>query len=402
MLLSLSIVGIFLSLILLFFNAGKNRSTLYLGLVFLLIGLYAFYQYILVYSKSVEMVGVLLTGFIFFFPPLYLIGPMLFWYIRSVLTDHSSLKRSDLWHLIPMVIYFLFSLPYSFVPISEKIDTAREVVANVGIIQGYTATGLSRIFSVQAIYLSRPLLLLIYTIGTGFLLARYVLRKRLSGVFSGQHFMLIWLSHLLGFLFVLTISHILLIVKVFTMNFSQLFFTLNILRIISSAGMIGLLVSPFFFPAILYGLPRIPEVKNTGDPTKGQADSGIREEKKATLRLESEYIQSIARKTDACMIEFQPYLQPEFNLTKLSILIDIPMHHLSYYFREIKKQHFMDYRNEWRIRHAKELIRKGKIRDLTIEAIAELSGFTNRNSFSTTFQRIEGITPSVFASRVKE
>lgn len=37
MLLFLSILGIFLSLILLYFNARKNMSTIYLGIFFLLI-----------------------------------------------------------------------------------------------------------------------------------------------------------------------------------------------------------------------------------------------------------------------------------------------------------------------------------------------------------------------------
>jgi YesN/AraC family two-component response regulator len=44
------------------------------------------------------------------------------------------------------------------------------------------------------------------------------------------------------------------------------------------------------------------------------------------------------------------------------------VHNLAYYFREENKQTFSDYRNEWRVEHAKNLIREGKSNDLTLEA----------------------------------
>jgi AraC-like DNA-binding protein len=75
------------------------------------------------------------------------------------------------------------------------------------------------------------------------------------------------------------------------------------------------------------------------------------------------------------------------------------VHHLSYYFREEKKQSFSEYRNEWRVKHAKKLILEGKSGDITLEAIGMLSGFPNRDSFRTAFQRIEGVTPAVFISQ---
>ena len=63
MLLFLSILGILLSVILLIYNARKNGSTIYRGFFFLLISLYGFYQYVLLYSKSVLLVEILLAGF---------------------------------------------------------------------------------------------------------------------------------------------------------------------------------------------------------------------------------------------------------------------------------------------------------------------------------------------------
>jgi hypothetical protein len=259
MLLFFSVLGIFLSLILLYFNSRKNRSTVYLGLFFLLVSLYSFYQYVLLYSKSVVLIEILLAGLAIVIPPLYLIGPILYWYIRSILTDNSRLKQKDLWHLLPMIIYFLAVLPYTFVPFSDKTEAAIEAVNDVSYIQTYNATVLDQIFSVSAIYLSRPILVLAYTLWSIGLLFRYSIQRRLSKVFAGQYFMTKWLYLLLTFLFILEVTQILLIIKAFDMHFSDLYFTLNILRILSAAGLIGLMISPFFFPAILYGLPQVPE-----------------------------------------------------------------------------------------------------------------------------------------------
>lgn len=401
MLLFLSMLGFFLSLILLYFNARKNMSTIYLGIFFLLISLYGFYQYVLLYSKSVFLIELLLLGFAIVFPALYLIGPMLYWYIRSVLTDNSRLRRKDLWHMLPMMIYFLAALPYTFVPFSDKVEAATEVVKDVGFMQTYYATILDQIFSVSAIYLSRPILVLGYTLWSMVLLFRYSIQRKVSKVFVRQYFMTKWLCLLLAFLFILVVSQILLIIKVFAMDFSELFFTFNVFRILSIAGLIGLLISPFFFPTILYGLPRIPESMLTlnsaeGDTVHVPSDSG-----KKTNHLESNYIHYINQKADFCMKEVQPYLQPDFNLAHLSVHTQIPVHHLSYYFREEKKQHFNDYRNEWRINHAKNLIRKGEANQFTLETIGLQSGFSSRNTFLTTFKKVEGITPSTFAAQIK-
>ena len=401
MLLSLSIIGIILSVILLIFNTRKNTSTIYLGIFFLLISLYGFYQYVLLYSKSVVLIEFLLLGYAIVFPVLYLIGPMLYWYIRSILTDNSRLQRKDFWHLLPMLIFFLASIPYSFISWTDKVVAATEAVKDVGFIQLYKTTLLDRIFSVPAIYLSRPILVLGYTLWSISLLFRYYTQRKVSDVFVRQHFMMKWLCLLLGFLLILVITQIILIIKAFVMDFSELFFTLSFLRILSIGGLFGLLISPFFFPSILYGLPRFPESVPISNNDNVDPDQSVCDSRKKTNHFESNYLLSIHQKADSCMKEVQPYLQSDFNLAHLSVHTQIPVHHLSYFFREEQKQHFNDYVNKWRINHAKNLIREGKADGMTLEGIGLISGFSNRNSFRITFKKIEGISPSAFAAQLK-
>jgi AraC-like DNA-binding protein len=397
----LSITGISLFLIIINFNGKKSPSFIYLGVFFFLISLYALYQYILLYSKSVILVSLFLLNIAINSSPLYLIGPMLYWYIRSVLTDNAKLGRRDLWHLVPMIIFFIAALPHAFVPWPEKVEAARTVVADPGFMGVYRATLLAQIFTPALEYLTRPLLVIGYTLWSAGIFIQYLIKKKASRVLSKQHFMKKWLFLFLGFLLILEVAQILLIIRAFEMHFSDLFFTLNVMRILSGVGLIGLMISPFFFPEILYGLPRFPESTLHRKPEEGESDPLSRDFKTYTLNFESEYIHHIGQQADSCMKEYQLYLHPDFNLAQLSVQIHIPVHHLAFYFREIRKQTFHDFRNEWRISYAKKLILEGKTSEMTLEAIGIMSGFSNRDSFRITFEKMEGISPHAFACSIQ-
>lgn len=396
MLLFLSILGILLSVILLYFNARNYRSSRYLGLFFLFASLYSLFQYILLYSKSVTLISLFLFNLSLVTSPVYLIGPMLYFYVRSILTDDSKLKRSDLWHFLPMLIYFISALPNAFVPWHEKVEVARTVVNDPEFIMVYKATLLSKIFPAVFIYLSRLLLILCYTLLSIGLFSNFLVKKKSSSVLSKQHFMKKWLCLFLGFLLILEVTQILLVIRAFEMHFSDLFFTLNIFRVISGIGLVGLLISPFFFPIILYGLPQLPDAQKIKDAKNSQSETTAERSKQ---NFESDYLRSIDQTIIFSMREHQPYLQPDCNLAYFSKLINIPTHHLAYYFREIKKQPFNDFRNQWRINHAKALIQEGKASEITLEAIGMLSGFSSRNAFINDFKKLEGIPPSVYKSR---
>ena len=345
MLLFSSILGVILSLILLRYNIGKNRSAVYLGMFFLLISLYIFYQYVLLYSGSVILVEIMLAAFIVVTPPLYLIGPVLYWYVRSTLTDNFRLKKHDIWHLLPMFIFIIASFQFMFVPLSEKAELAHRVVNDVGFMQVYEPTFLSKLLTIPVMYLARPFLVLSYTFWSFFVLIRYSYRKKISGVLIKQRFMKYWLILLLGSLLLLVFTQILLIRKVFYMHFSELAFALNFLRVVSISSLILLLISPFFFPAILYGLPRIPDTSgNTGDNSCATEKNNNHSHN----HYEEKYLQCIGEKIEHCMKSTEPYLQTQFNITQLSVQTGIPAHHLGYYFREVKKESFTDYRNRWR------------------------------------------------------
>ncbi len=255
MLLLLSLAGVLFSAILLYFYAREYPATIYLGLFFLTVSLYGINQYVVLFSKSFFLNALIVTNISF---TAYLIGPMLYWYIRSTLSDNSLLKWTDLLHLLPMLVYLAAALPYMLTPFSYKVEIAREIIKDVGFLGTYKFTVLSDIFSNMAVYLSRPLLTLAYTLWSVAMLIRYWLQGKKSQVLSGQFFMIKWLSVFLGFQLLLTICHIASVFMTFAEG-SDVFYTLNLLQFMSGLGMIVILCSPLFLSRILFGMPRIPD-----------------------------------------------------------------------------------------------------------------------------------------------
>ena len=394
MLLFISLIGVLLSVILLSFVVGKPNSNLYLGGFFFMISVCGMNQYALVESKSVFLISILSTNFTSFY---YLIGPLLYWYIRSVLTDNSRFKKTDFLHLIPAIVYLTASLPHIFSPYSYKVDIATAIVKDISYLGRHKFTVLSDLFPVYVVFLSRPVLIMAYTLWSIGLFTRYLIQKKDQMIFSLRNFNTKWLSFFLLFQFILAATYLVSTFKTFIQN-SDVFLTLNILQILAATGMTGLLISPFFFPGILYGLPHIPEsvIKHLEDEEKTDASSG--EIKKNRPNFEDAYLLEIQQKTDSCMKEFQPFLQPDLNLNRFSDILELPAHHLAYFFREIKKQSFNDYCNECRVEFAKSLIVEGKSRELTLEAVGLLSGFTNRSTFLRAFKKNEGVSPGSFFS----
>lgn len=421
MIIFLAILGITLPVLLIYHHANRSGGVYYLGGFFLLICLYGINHYLLMYSRSVFTLVIFMVNFSFLF---YLIGPLLYLYIRSNLTDNYRLKKWDLLHLIPMALWFVIAVPYLLKPFSYKLDIARQFAENHDGTSVFRNVFVDNELIIHLIFISRPLLILFYTVWAANLMIKYKKKNKIENVFQRQKFVNTWIYLLIAITGILALSNLFLMIETSAHKDLDIYLTMNILQGISAAGLTGLLISPFFFPEILYGMPRLPGRKgNSKNPNPGldvretsnpllrstgkpvgilsglnHEDSPVTEipktngdEKKNIIHLETAYLTEIGRKADECMHNFRPYLQIDFNLIRLAVMINIPAHHLSYYFREIKQQNFTDYRNHWRIMYAKKLIQEGKAEEMTLEAIGRLAGFLSRNAFIASFKKIEGV-----------
>jgi AraC-like DNA-binding protein len=54
-----------------------------------------------------------------------------------------------------------------------------------------------------------------------------------------------------------------------------------------------------------------------------------------------------------------------------------------------------------RIEYAKSLLLQGITKDFTIDKVAEMSGFSSRSTFFSTFKEYTGLTPTEFVEKTK-
>jgi len=410
MLPTLFLLGVFLSVVLAIFNYRKNPATIWLSLFFFSVSVYCLIHYVLFYSDSIILVALFFKsniGIITLLP-----GLVLYFYTKLTVKDKERLKPIDWLHFLPVALIFMGGVHNYFSPWTQKLQMASDfILNNKSLISYYQQSDLGS-GSFYLTFFFRPLYNFLYLLGAFVVFYKQKSKIRDSHVFSHQKFMYSWLSVLYILFFVLIISHSALLYAHYFTNQTSIAHTFFLIQLIALTGLVALLFSPFLFPGILYGLPQVKNYESQIDKASGPVLSGeliedtgspdeSRDKDTGERRLEEKYLQTIDNLIDACMKEHQPYLNPAFNMAMLSVLINIPVHHVAYYFKEVKCQSISDYRNFWRVEYAKKLIAEGKSKNLTLEAIARLSGFSSRNTFLVSFKKHGKMTPKEFMKNQK-
>lgn len=96
------------------------------------------------------------------------------------------------------------------------------------------------------------------------------------------------------------------------------------------------------------------------------------------------------------MIQNEPYLDSSLTIQDLAERVEMPVKELSALINLYMKKHFFDFINEYRIEKSKEILKDPSQKDLTILEILYEVGFNSKSSFSTSFKKHTGKTPTDF------
>lgn len=110
--------------------------------------------------------------------------------------------------------------------------------------------------------------------------------------------------------------------------------------------------------------------------------------------ISDEELSKIKTALENLMESKKPYLDSELSLIMLAEMLSVSTHHLSYVINTGFGKNFFQYVNEFRVEHAKILLKENT--KLSILGIAYESGFNSKTSFNTTFKKLTGQTPSEF------
>jgi len=97
---------------------------------------------------------------------------------------------------------------------------------------------------------------------------------------------------------------------------------------------------------------------------------------------------------DSLMRTESPYRDPSLSLAALAARLSVTTHHLSQSLNQHRGTTLTDYLSVWRVDEAKRQLLDPSRDNVTIDAIAESSGFGSRSAFYTAFRRLTGVTPS--------
>ena len=391
MLLSITILGFIVSILLLINIKESYKVNFFLFIFFIINNLYSLAHYATIYSGSKSMVAILLVNFT---PLFLLVGPMLYFYVRGVLRDDYKFEKFDWLHFIPAFILLINILPHLFSSYAYKLSFAERVLINPAEILNNNNLFVPSTFN----FLLRPIIGLIYV---GICIRLMLLKFKFEKPENKQSLLIYrWLSLLIFNTLLVYVSFL-----IFTIfSFQSLdykiaevkgYYFLNL----SLIGLVLFNLTLLFFPNILYGLPQLDFLL----PNRSKPSSLEPEPKKLikSFEISEEKLELLQDKIETYSLT-KPYLNPDFSLSVMSASTDIPVHHLSYYFNEHLNVNFNTWKNDHKINFVIEQIEKGNNQLLTLDALAKQAGFVSRTTFLSAFKQKVGLTPTEFLNSLQK
>ncbi len=358
------IIGVFEALfliLLLFTKKVKSRSDLFLGIIIGLYGLSIFATYIELYNIQHDFPFPKLINLNWLV--LFLHGPALWFYIKSISSRDFTFRPIYLLHFAPFLVFTTVHY-FNFIslPADEKIYIAKnEIFRNFVFYK----------ISVLSIGIST----ITYNVWALNLIRNY--NKRIKQYFSNvQEIDLAWLR-------ILTIASLgiyLLNVALFNLDLIFHFAPYKILMMVTYGfAAIYVLLIGFF------GLKQ----KNVFLTLSDEHQVRYNKPKSSSGKDEQNFIERLQKFMD----EEQLFLNPDINISKLSNTLEVGADYLSEILNDHLHQNFFDFINKYRIEEFKKQCISETNKHLSIMGIAYNCGFNSRASFYRAFKKFEGKTP---------
>jgi len=298
-------------------------------------------------------------------------GPLLFLYVRTLISEEPKWNWTDLAHFTPFILFlglaFLFRSggdENSSLPVWAHTGRLAKMIYELLIFASFTT----------------------YSIIVYVLLTRH--RKAIHEEFSysSGKITLTWLlfvsitvyaSYLLTFLSAgvqMLVIHLPFDPKIFSFT--------------------GLTLFSFAFS--FYGHRQARIFSRAGNVNNPMEDESVNSIKYAKSGLRGEDLRKLVNAMDGLMARKNLFLNPELSLTEVSEELLIPKHHLTQAMNTELGKNFYAYINELRVKKFMEMVVDPRYKDYTFLAIAFECGFNSKSTFNSVFKRVTSFTPSEY------
>jgi len=305
------------------------------------------------------------TNFVFLSNTFLLFNPALFLYTRSLVKPSFRLKWPQLLHLLPYLIFKIFSWslqePLSFEGFFSPDNTLwyRISFGVFGLVSWIVYLGLT------AVILSRH-------------------RKRLKNEFSTID----RIKKMGWIMFVVIFYGIYCLIVLLWGLFNIIVFTTESLTLFNYSVLLF-----FVYIFSFYGLKQRDIFP---DKTK---EEPVVPEKNSNSFLGTDQMEKISQKLLNYFQKEKPYLNPEFSMSLLSESLNIPRHHLTEVLNKHLGKNFFLFVNEYRVAAVKKQLDKPD-NPYSIEAIGYECGFNSKSTFFSVFKTLTGQTPKNYQQEV--
>lgn len=290
----------------------------------------------------------------------FLLGPLLFLYVRARLGD-GTLRRIDWIHFLPAALCVLYLLPYYFQSGADKLaDRASPAYATWYLVRSALAISLCSVY--VAVTIAR--------------VVRHVRRRR-AGIGPVARVTAPVMVLCAGFFAATVVAIVRYWVDVSTpeaMAMTKGWLPLAGTIVLCGMAYVGLRDSGELAAEPALGRPRKYETSSLSDD---RAERG----RVALLH---------ALRSD------RAYLDPDLTLKSLAARVGMPASHVSQIINERLHQNFTDLINQYRVEEAKRRLLEPASQHYSIAAIAEEVGFRSKSSFNAVFKKHAHMTPSAF------
>ncbi len=328
--------------------------------------------------------------------PLYFAAPACFYlYVTGVLTDRKGITKTQWLHFLPALLAIIHVIPWPGVPQLDWSLISDQLAKN-----GYlTLTARNGLFPGYFHNLGRTALMLLYL----FLCWRAVLKSGIIKTYKQEDLGRDWV------LFILGVASLFQIIGLSPIIYLSLNIPLNHTSFIifNCVALLLILSYALHKPKLFYGYLLVAttwEGKSylvptiTDEPIVIQEAAPIEEQvspNKKRNNLSDEQLSSYSLLITKAMEEEQLYLKSDLQIIDLATKLNIPVHHCSYVLNKQIGKNFRDWINAYRVEYfLKAYPLKGS--RMTIEAIAQESGFKNLATFYNAFKKEKGSLPSSY------
>ncbi|MFN3694942.1 MAG: helix-turn-helix domain-containing protein, partial [Ignavibacterium sp.] len=293
-----------------------------------------------------------------------------------------KLRAFDLLHLLPAFIYIIDFFPVIFLTsIEEKKALIQSEIYNPDL---FTSFSQSYFFPYNFHTYFRLILILGYWSITTYKLFQFNKERRKN------NFARTWVWWMQIYLLLLLLMFLPYIISI---PFFQDQYRFDLIHTTGAILLLFSGVSILFFPRVLYGLNEFNYYMEKLDGTEPQ--------KSNPHVLTNEKIEFIRDGLHRVLELNKAFLTKGYALSDLAGDVKVPSYILTLYINKYLNTTFSDLINKNRIDEICRRFDSGDYHYFTLESLAEMCGFNNRNSFAIAFKKFKETTPSQYIKKLQ-